>query len=253
MAPCKYTNVDQMWNAIAYNDSRKFAFMTTQGRWIHADRYFNSAAQLLSYMITNSVSDVHVKPLDEGGREWVFDADFKDCANKAELELKINVGATALLLFFADKEDAVQRVMFSGNRGFHMWLKFCGRFRMDSPKNVREHWFEVFKKPNKLAKEDIRPGNFAFSVQQAVNMYIDEMPRGSDVCDLIVRYWPDVDRDVFCNPNKQIRAPFSYNYKGGEFSRCLTQQLLQHISKCSSGCLDGGAEATATSSNSKTL
>nr|UIX56264.1 LEF1 [Hyphantria cunea nucleopolyhedrovirus]UIX56410.1 LEF1 [Hyphantria cunea nucleopolyhedrovirus] len=231
-AQCRYTpeHVNVMWDAIAYNDSRKLAFMTTRQRWVHAVNPFNNAAQLFSYIVKNSVSDVHVKPLDEGGREWVIDADFKNCVDKAELMLKVNVGATAFMLFFADKEDAVQRVMFSGNRGFHMWLKFCGKFRMDAPKNLREHWFNVFKKPCKLDKSDIRPGSFADCVRRAVVMYISA-GGGANYDDLTLRYWPDVDRDVFCNANKQIRAPFSYNYKGGEYSRCITQQLLQHIKK----------------------
>lgn len=231
-----------MWNCIAYNDSRKMAFMTNNQRWLHVDTLFENSEQLFNYIAKNSVSDVHVKPLDEGGREWVIDADFKDCADKTELMLKVNVGATAFMLFFADKEDAVQRVMFSGNRGFHVWLKFCGKFKMDSPKILREHWFNVFKKPNKLNPGDIRPGTFAHCVQRAVNMYVD----GAND-DLVLRYWPDVDRDVFCNASKQIRAPFSYNYKGGQYSRCLTQQLLKHIEKCSTGSPNGGPVPTSSS------
>ncbi|AHD25623.1 lef1 [Choristoneura murinana nucleopolyhedrovirus] len=243
MEPCKYTpeRVDMMWKAIAYNDSRRLAFMIKPRRWVHASSPFKNAAQLYSYIVKNSVSDVHVLPLDEGGREWVIDADFKDYANKTELMLKVNVGATALMLFFADKEDAVQRVMFSGNRGFHMWLKFCGKFRMDAPKKLREHWFGMLNKPCKLNSGEIKPGNFIYCVRQAVEMYIDNADDNS-----ILHYWPDVDRDVFCNASKQIRAPFSYNYKGGEYSRCLTQQLLQHIKTCSPGCLAvGGAASTS--------
>lgn len=226
-----------MWNAIAYNDSRKFAFMTDQQRWLHANNYFDNATHLYSYIVKNSVSDVHVKPLNEGGREWIIDADFKDYIDKTDLMLKINVGATAFILFFEDKEDAVQRVMFSGNRGFHMWLKFCGKFRIDAPKNLREHWYNVFKKPFRLNRNDIRKGSFADCVQRAVGMYVDSKDCGDD---LVLRYWPDVDRDVFCNANKQIRAPFSYNYKGKEYSRCLTRQLLEHIKTCSIGCSSGG-------------
>ncbi|QDL56999.1 LEF-1 [Dione juno nucleopolyhedrovirus] len=244
MAPCKYTaaQINAMWNAIAYNDSRRLAFMTERQRWVHAANSFDNAAQLFEYIVKNSVSDVHVKPLEDGSREWVIDADFKNCADKAELMLKVNIGATAFMLFFADKEDAVQRVMFSGNRGFHLWLKFCGKFRMDAPKSVREHWFNVFKKPCKLNKSEIRPGTFADCVRRAVGMYIE----GGGGDDLVLRHWPDVDRDVFCNASKQIRAPFSYNYKGGEYSRCLTQQLQQRIeTACSTGCSIGGTEAVS--------
>ncbi|AAC59012.1 late expression factor 1 [Orgyia pseudotsugata multiple nucleopolyhedrovirus] len=242
MAPCKYTpeRVQMMWDAIAYNDSRRLAFMTDRPRWVHAHNFFDSAAQLFAYIVKNSISDVHVKPLEEGGREWVIDADFKDCADKAELMLKVNVGATAFMLFFEGKEDAVQRIMFSGNRGFHLWLKFCGKFKMDAPKSLREHWFNVFKQPAKLVSGDIRPGSFADCVRRAVHMYIGDARE-----DLVLRYWPDVDRDVFCNANKQIRAPFSYNYKGGDYSRCLTQQLQQRIKACSAGCLAGGTPPTS--------
>ncbi|BBD51506.1 late expression factor 1 [Samia ricini nucleopolyhedrovirus] len=242
MASCKYTpeRIDLMWNAIAFNDRRKFAFLTNKQRWMHPNRHFDSAAQLLDFIVANAVSDVHVKPLDEGGREWVVDADFKNCADQTELELRINVGASAFLHFFADKEDAVQRVLFSGNRGFHLWLRFCGRFRVDASKAEREFWFGVFKRPSKLVPADIRPGNFAYSVRQALGMYADV---ADDECSMVVRYWPDVDRDVFCNPTKQIRAPFSYNYKGNQYSRCLTQQLFKRIAECSTGYAAGGPTA----------
>lgn len=59
MLLCNYTQkrVDMMWDAIAYNDSRKYAFMTVNARWIHADKYFDTAAQLYSYIVQNKVSD----------------------------------------------------------------------------------------------------------------------------------------------------------------------------------------------------
>ncbi|AAK85575.1 LEF-1 [Epiphyas postvittana nucleopolyhedrovirus] len=247
MATYMYTldRVNLMWNSIAYNNSRKFAFMTLKQRWIHVDRHFDNALQLLNFINSNSVSDVHVKPLDEGGREWVIDADFKNYVNKTELMLKINVGATALLLFFTEMH--VHRIMFSGNRGFHMWLKFADGFKIGALKSVREHWYRIFEKPTRLNMRDIRNGSFAHCMQRAVNMYQDQILQSSKPDELILHFWPDVDKDVFCNPTKQIRAPFSYNHKGTQFSRCITQQLLEKIQKCSTGCSDGGASTSSIS------
>ncbi|AOT85595.1 lef-1 [Cyclophragma undans nucleopolyhedrovirus] len=236
MAAAIYTveRVNMMWSAIAYNDSRKFAFHTIDARWVHPNRYFETAADLYKYIIVNKISDVHVKPLDGGGREWVIDADFKNCANEAELTLKINIGATAFLLFYGI--DNVSRVMFSGNRGFHVWLKFAGKFKMSSASNVRMHRCKAFDKPTKLI-HPLRPGSFAYAVQQAVRVYFisDSINIKNNINELTLLYWPDVDKDIFCNSNKQIRAPFSYNYKGKRFSRCITKDLVDRIKQCFPG------------------
>nr|AFS52013.1 DekiORF136 [Dendrolimus kikuchii nucleopolyhedrovirus] len=227
-------SVNRMWNAIAYNDSRKFAFHTIGARWMHPDRYFESAADLYDYIIVNKISDVHVKPLDGGGREWVIDADFKDYADEADLMLKIGIGATAFLLFYG--MENVSRVMFSGNRGFHVWLKFAGKFRMSSASNVRAHRCRAFDKPTNL-NVALRPGSFAYAVQQAVRVHFNGISDDieNDINRLTLLYWPDVDRDIFCNSNKQIRAPFSFNYKGKRFSRCITKDLLNKIEQCFPG------------------
>ncbi|AGA16169.1 lef-1 protein [Thysanoplusia orichalcea nucleopolyhedrovirus] len=230
MLLCSYTQnrVNLMWDAIAYNDARKYAFMTVNMRWIHADKYFDGAVQLYNFIVQNKVADVHIKSLDDGGgREWVIDADYKDCVDEQDLMLKIYIGATAFLLFYT--ADNVSRVMYTGNRGFHLWLKFTDRFKLTSSQSVRAHRFQAFEKPSKINCNDIRQGSFAYCVQEAVRLYVDNAQNSSDLQSLMLQYWPDIDRDIFCNPNKQIRAPHSYNYKGSKFSRCITKELLNKL------------------------
>ncbi|ANF29772.1 lef1 [Catopsilia pomona nucleopolyhedrovirus] len=272
MLPYIYTKkrVDAMWNAIAYNNCRKFAFLTTHSRWIHADKYFDNAAELYNFIVKNKVTDVHVKPLDDGGgREWIVDADYKDFKDEEDLMLKITIGATAFLLFYT--EENVSRIMFSGNRGFHLWLRFTDKFKITSSQNVRVHRYQAFVKPTKLLNvNNLRPGSFAYAVLQAVQLYMDKIPthnklnisndsgnnnsssNSSDdyLAKLILLYWPDVDKDIFCNANKQIRAPFSYNYKGVKFSRCITKEILEKIKQCYPGCgIGGGGPTTIATHN----
>ncbi|AKN81012.1 Late expression factor 1, DNA primase [Lonomia obliqua multiple nucleopolyhedrovirus] len=229
---CVYTlkRIDMMWNSIAYNDNRKYAFLTCNSMWLHPDTYFENALELYKFILKNQITDVHVKPLDNGeGREWVIDADYKNCIDEFDLMLKIKIGATAFLLFYT--EHNVSRIVFSGNRGFHCWLKFTDKYKVTSPQNVRMHRYKAFEKPAALNIKNIRPGSFAHAVQQAVHLYTNEIPKqnGTDLSTLILMYWPDVDRNIFCNINSQIRAPFSYNYKGVKFSRCITKDLLDKI------------------------
>ena len=248
--------VNRMWDAIAYNDSRKFAFRTCRDTWLHPDQYFDNASQLYQYIVRSRVTDVHVKPLDDGGgREWIIDADYKNCTDEHELMLKINIGATAFLLFFG--EANVSRVMFSGNRGFHLWLRFTDKFKITSPSSVRSHRYKTFEKPNKLNVSNIRPGSFVYAVQNAVQLYINEIPnkeQRGDLNKLTLLYWPDVDKNIFCNAKTQIRAPFSYNYKGVKFSRCITKDLLDKIKQCSIGCgtCCGGDKKKNNTSNNTT-
>ncbi|USC25866.1 lef-1 [Palpita vitrealis nucleopolyhedrovirus] len=243
--------VDIMWDAIAYNNSRKFAFMTTNARWIHANRYFDSADQLYNFIVQNKVSDVHVKPLEDGGgREWIVDADYKNCVDEQDLMLKIYIGATAFLLFYT--EENVSRIMYSGNRGFHLWLKFTDKFKMTSGQNFRMHRYTAFEKPAKLESCYIKPGSFAHCVQEAVRLYV---PKTKHLDELILQYWPDVDKDIFCNVNKQIRAPYSYNYKGTKFSRCITKEIVDKLKQCCPGYGVGGLiqfASTTTSAMSTT-
>jgi hypothetical protein len=233
-----YTNtrVNEMWNAIAYNCDRKFAFCTSASRWIHPDKYFANANDLYTFIRLNNVTDVHVKPLDDnGGREWIIDADYKKYDDEQDLMLKIKIGATAFLLFYT--KENVSRVMFSGNRGFHLWLKFTGKFKLTSSSKIRLHRYKVFEKPVRIDASNIRPGSFVNAVQCAVRMYKNEIPSKfkQDLNELTLLYWPDVDRNIFCNYNTQIRAPFSYNSKGAKFSSCLTKKLFDTIEQCSSG------------------
>jgi hypothetical protein len=223
--------VDAMWNAIAYNDNRKFAFRTIHQKWLHPDHYFNTANELHSYIVRHKIVDVHVKALDDGGgREWIIDADYKNWTSDDDLMLKIRIGATAFLLFFG--EHHVSRVMFSGNRGFHLWLRFTDKFKTTATNSVRTNRFVVFQRPARVDQANVRAGSFIYAVQRAIQLYKSEVPEKEaqlDMSALTLLYWPDVDKNIFCNSKTQIRAPYSYNYKGVKFSRCITNELLDKI------------------------
>jgi hypothetical protein len=233
-----------MWNAIAFNSYRKFAFYTSVAKWLHPDKYFEDASELFSFIKTHNVTDVHIKPLENGGgREWIIDADYKNVKDEKELMLKIKIGATSFLFFYT--KDNVSRVMFSGNRGFHLWLKFANKFQITSSSHVRLHRYRVFEKPNRLDLSKVCTGSFADAVRQAVCLYADEIPIelgtiDDDLEKLILIFWPEVDKNIFCNSSTQIRAPFSYNSKGVKFSNCITQELIDKIERCSIGYGNGG-------------
>lgn len=73
--------------------------------------------------------DVYVKLLDDGGgREWVVDVDYKNYVDEYDLMLKIYIGVTVFLLFYM--EENVLRVMYIGNCGFYLWLKFIDKFKI---------------------------------------------------------------------------------------------------------------------------
>jgi hypothetical protein len=219
--------ISRIWDAVRYNSARKWAFYSApRNHWLHPDRLFENAVDLHKYVVTHRITDLHVKALPEdGGREWVVDVDFHETDSKL-LQLKIDVAACALVNFFG---DSVAHVMHSGNRGIHVWLKIA-HFRVNAPKELREKYFGAFVRPKRIDLALITPNCFLDALQRAVerkdlhDRIIDSYgkqttppPRREQI---LFDFFPEVDRHVFCGFG-QIRAPFSYNYKSGQYSHEL--------------------------------
>ncbi|QNV47856.1 late expression factor 1 [Alphabaculovirus altersperidaniae] len=200
--------VELMWKSVAYRDCRRFAFFDGT-RWQHPNITFDTCEQFELFLRRNRITDVHVKPLeDDGGREWVIDVDVEDIE---DLDVKICIAAETFRNFFGEN---VARVMHSGNRGIHVWLRI-DRFFMHAPKDIRDRYYKVFVAPKELTKADTAAapeGSFVAAFVKATQKY-DSRCRHKP----LLNWWPAVDKHVFCN-NSQIRVPYSYNYKGKKFS-----------------------------------
>nr|AGS47865.1 late expression factor 1 [Ectropis obliqua nucleopolyhedrovirus] len=210
-----------MWNNVAFNDCRTYAFLDVTQKWHHPTLYFENFEKFYNYLRQHRISDVHVKPLpDNGGREWVVDVDIEATDCELMLKTKISVAKVAFVKFFGTN---VTRIMYSGNRGIHVWLRI-DKFRMNADKSVRQRYFDVFVMPKKIVLNEILPNSFVWCVQSAfeedeIRLMLKQLYKGQvvDASTLIKDFWPAVDKHIFCNLN-QIRAPFSYNSKGKKFS-----------------------------------
>ncbi|AAZ67500.1 late expression factor 1 (lef1) [Trichoplusia ni single nucleopolyhedrovirus] len=198
--------VEKLWNSLAYNDSRYYSF-TDGVHWCHPKRYFTNAQDLFKFIQDHNVSDIHVKALEDG-REWVIDVDI-EADNADLLDLKIKVATETFKNFF---KSSIARIMHSGNRGIHVWLRI-DKFRIGASKNLRERYYQIFVKPTDIRLDRIWPGSFIHTYKSAVESISG---KSADVATLH-KLWPTVDKHVFCTQS-QIRAPFSYNYKGQKFS-----------------------------------
>lgn len=214
-----------MWTSVAFNDSRKYAFFNGR-RWYHPPTPFDSFDDFYEFINKHDITDVHVKNLEDNmGREWVVDVDFEKNNSAQLLELKIAVAKVTFLNFFG--ADSIARIMHSGNRGLHVWLKI-NKFRMSADQRQREKYYNVFVAPcGAIDLADIRPGSFVDALNRAIDdKEIEPMIRHhynaeNDRKVIIKSLWPMVDRQVFCHVTHQIRVPFSYNFKGQKFSRQL--------------------------------
>nr|WUR10858.1 LEF-1 [Calliteara abietis nucleopolyhedrovirus] len=211
-----------MWNSIAYNNCREYAFFDGVC-WHHPKRTFETFQLFYSYIIDCAVSDVHVKALpDNKGREWVVDVDFKE-SDERVLELKIDIAAKTFCAFFG---ESVARVMHTGNRGIHVWLKI-DRFRINVDKQCRNKYYKAFVKPKVIVLNKIARGSFVYCLKTTlesatIKVAIGQLTPGIKLSieKQLHYYWPEVDQHVFCNLT-QIRAPYSFHYKGDKFSKCL--------------------------------
>nr|ANS71007.1 late expression factor 1 [Lymantria dispar multiple nucleopolyhedrovirus] len=227
----KYTveQAELMWRSIAFREHRQFAFFDgASSRWQHPKRTFDDFQEFYSYLCSQSISDVHVKPLpDNGGREWVIDVDFEANTPPSLLDLKIRVAVRTFVAFYGNN---VARVLHSGNRGVHVWLKIDA-FRLAADKELRRKHYKALAKPTKISTQEVRAGSFIGCLRDVVrdpSLLADARRHfgGERVeeSQLLLELWPPVDEHIFCNATTQIRAPFSYNYKGRQHQRLLWPQ-----------------------------
>ncbi|AAR28914.1 lef-1 [Leucania separata nucleopolyhedrovirus] len=225
--PSLYTDerIESIWNSVAYNSCRHWAFFSQPAqRWFHPNERFDLDS-FKRFVYANKATDVHVKATDEpiAGREWVVDVDFND-SDPDRLQLRMDVAVRAFQLFFGGN---VQRIMYTGNRGVHVWLA-ANEFSMYAGREIRERYYKVFKLGATVVRcDDIKPGSFLHALDRAITEPAAKQRIEclfADIADdrskLLAELFPPVDEAVFCHLN-QIRAPFSYNHKGRKFSRQL--------------------------------
>ncbi|AXU41581.1 LEF-1 [Alphabaculovirus altermyunipunctae] len=224
--PSLYTDerIESIWNSVSYNDCRHWAFFSQRTqRWFHPNKRFD-ADEFKRFIHINKITDVHVKATDEpiAGREWIIDLDFNE-NDPDRLQLRMDVSIGAFRLFFGNN---IQRIMYTGNRGVHVWLT-SNEFSMYATREIRQRYYKVFKLPAAVRCQDIKLGSFLHALdcaitEPAIKQRIECL--FADICNdrskLLGELFPPVDEVVFCHLN-QIRAPFSYHSKGQKFSKQL--------------------------------
>lgn len=237
-----------VWNGVRYNEFRYWAFMMIGKNkkvwWIHTDNKkmkvckngtFPTFEDFYSYVKQIRPQDIHVKRTLADGREWVIDVDHHGATDANSVLLKNTV---AYEMFKSVMGDNCERMLFSGNRGLHVWLRHDPQaFSMYAPKRVRQDYYERFMVKPTCAKwvEAGEAGSmsraFLYAVRsprvqrQLVRIYPDI--NMSDTARLIHELYPDVDRQVFVGI-QQIRAPYSYHTKGQQYS-CDIEDILQYV------------------------
>ncbi|AIU41360.1 lef-1 [Sucra jujuba nucleopolyhedrovirus] len=220
--------INKLWNCVAYCDCREYAFFDGF-KWHHPKQMFGSCDELMKFICLHNVSEIHVKPVRDShghlSREWVIDVDFVE-TDSDMLALKVAVARETFQNFFG---DSVARMMHTGNRGIHVWLRI-DRFRMDADSQTRGKYYKTFVKPQTIVLDKIQPGSFINCIKSAIeseniqqmvkNVTVYKSNGVPDIKTLINTLWPPVDQHVFCNL-VQIRAPFSYHHKGKKYSSQL--------------------------------
>ncbi|AAP85699.1 lef-1 [Adoxophyes orana granulovirus] len=213
----------KMWNSVRYKEDRFWAFMTANGSWVHSNVTYADFDKFYEAVRLHKAQDVHVKMLVDGAREWVIDVDH-DENDFEKIKLKNMIAHATFSYFFGDN---CTRIMYTGNRGLHIWLDE-EQFDMRAVYELRMFYYENILKvtnfniPRNLYQNRSMGDCFFRSVQnnkwivrQIKNLY----PHLN--CDnhaaLLKEFYPHVDKQVFVS-NKQIRAPYSYNSKGKRFS-----------------------------------
>lgn len=218
----------KVWTSVAYNDDRYWAFMRADGAWRHTDselsteRTFPTFGHFERAVRRLDARDIHVKRIVDGGREWVIDVDHHD-ADPEKIALKNAIAHLTFQTFFAHN---CERVMFSGNRGVHVWLS-ADEFSRDADKAARTRYYDrILERPASINRVLVRPGSldrcFLDSLadpwvqREMVRLYPHISP--ADTGRVLKEFFPCVDKQVFVS-TKQIRAPYSYNTKGRGYSR----------------------------------
>ncbi|QOD40027.1 lef-1 [Matsumuraeses phaseoli granulovirus] len=217
----------KIWYNMPYKEDRYWAFMTSDGKWRHSDSQYSNRKtfacyeQFEDYVNQINAHDIHVKMLISKGREWVIDVDHDETDDK-RISLKNMIAHATYKKFFG---DACDRIMYSGNRGVHIWLN-CDMFDCNATVDVRKYYYEsLLTPPKKIVKLFVQPDSLYDCFLRAFdNMWIKReittlYPniRLDDTAKLVKNFYPHVDRQVFVS-TKQIRAPYSYNSKGKKYS-----------------------------------
>lgn len=228
-----YTNeqIAKIWQSVSYNDSRLWAFYSDRNKqWYHPKNCFTQD-KLRDFVHKHRITDIHVKACTNNlGREWIVDLDFHD-TDPEVLHLKMRIANKAFEKFFY---TSIQRTLWTGNRGLHIWLNPT-RFPMTTPADVRKRYYKAFVVPSfkSSGEEQIRiapEGSFISCVQHAIEQFKEDisikLPQFKDEKELLAEIWPPVDELVFSNLN-QIRAPYSFNSKGKNFSVDFEQYVKE--------------------------
>nr|AIU36720.1 ORF74 lef-1 [Cydia pomonella granulovirus]AIU36857.1 ORF74 lef-1 [Cydia pomonella granulovirus]QDW81133.1 lef-1 [Cydia pomonella granulovirus]QGY99462.1 LEF-1 [Cydia pomonella granulovirus]QGY99886.1 LEF-1 [Cydia pomonella granulovirus] len=220
--------LEKVWNGVKYKEDRYWAFMMKGGSWRHSDSKYNKQKtfgtfdEFERYVRAIDAQDVHVKMLINGSREWVIDVDH-DTNNQQCVALKNMIAHSTFARFFGSN---ITRIMYSGNRGLHIWLDCC-QFDLNAERSVRKYYYETVLAPP--SKNNIGMFTQAGSLNDCFmksfeNSWIKReiatvYPhiKLSDKAALVKEFFPYVDKQVFVS-TKQIRAPYSYNSKGQKFS-----------------------------------
>ena len=221
----------KLWSSVKYNESRYWAFMKRQHNkdvWVHTDsvscnRTFKNFEDFYGFIRGVNAKDVHVKKTVNGGREWVIDVDHED-KDSEKIRLKNMISHLTFASFFG--ENCI-KIMYSGNRGLHVWLASTPtKFSIDAPISLRKYYYDnVLKAPTKINPKLTKPGSMAYAFVQAlendwVKRKITELYPNiklQNYNQLIKEFYPRVDQQVFCSL-KQIRAPYSYHSKSDKYS-----------------------------------
>lgn len=217
----------KVWSAVNYRQHRYWAFMTSAGIWHHTDsqyskkQTFDNFEEFEESVKSLDARDIHVKKTVTGGREWVIDVDHDETDPK-KIELKNMIAHVMFLKFFGTK---CSRIMFSGNRGLHIWLDH-NTFNIDDSIKTRQYYYKcLLEKPTRINVKLLKEGSlgwcFVFALQNKwVERKISELypninQKNYNV--LLKEFYPCVDKQVFASI-KQIRAPYSYNTKGNQYN-----------------------------------
>ncbi|AKN80799.1 late expression factor 1 [Diatraea saccharalis granulovirus] len=219
--------LQKVWWSVDFREDRYWAFLKRDGGWWHTDsknsklKTFDNYEQFENCVHNMCVQDIHVKMTVDGGREWIIDIDH-DEKNPARLMLKNMIAHSTLTRFFG---PSCVRVLFSGNRGLHIWLD-RNQFDMKACKELREYYYDtLLKKPTRIVKPFVREGSLndcflksfdnAWIKREISHLYHDI--NLNDTAILVKEFFPYVDKQIFVS-TKQIRAPYSFNTKGNNYS-----------------------------------
>ncbi|AEB00348.1 lef-1 [Clostera anachoreta granulovirus] len=217
----------KVWYGVRYKEDRFWAFMKPDGTWRHSDSQFSKNKTFDTFedfercVKWYGAQDIHVKMLIDGSREWVIDVDHNE-DDPRRIALKNMIAHATLGAFFGNN---CTRVMYSGNRGLHIWLN-DEQFDLRADKSLRTYYYDnILQPPTKIVKLFVQPGSLndcflkAFTNtwirREIASLYPNINLDNTTV--LIKEFFPYVDKQVFVS-TKQIRAPYSYNTKGKAFS-----------------------------------